>query len=120
MLRQSVFLEGLKLHLKCGVYEEERTLGVQVEVSVKITSEKFVDYRELHDTILKIAQDRVFVYLEDFAMFLLGVFRKKWEADSVIIKVVKVSVPFQHSFKRVGIELTWENDEKRGEQEAKV
>jgi len=110
MLKQSVFLEGLKLHLRCGVYEEERSLGVQVEVSVKVTSEKFIDYRELHDIILKIAQDRVFVYLEDFAMLLLGVIRKKWEADSVIIEVTKVSVPFQHSFKRVGIKLEWQKE----------
>jgi dihydroneopterin aldolase len=115
MLKQSVFLEGLKLHVRCGVYEEERTLGVQVEVSVKITSEKFVDYRELHDTILKVAKERVFVYLEDFAVFLLGIIRKKWEADSVIIEIAKVSVPFQHSFKRVGIELIWESDGKREE-----
>ena len=110
MLRQSVFLEGLKLHLKCGVYEEERTLGVQVKVSVKVSSEKFVDYRELHDTILKIAQDRIFVYLEDFAVLLLSVIRKKWDADSVIIRVTKVSVPFQHSFENVGIELTREKE----------
>ena len=45
--RRTVFIEGLKLHLKCGVYPEERKLGVEVELTVEITAETFVDYLSL-------------------------------------------------------------------------
>ncbi|MEO2065552.1 MAG: hypothetical protein ABGX17_03515 [Desulfurobacteriaceae bacterium] len=45
---RSVFIEKMKVHVRCGVYREERALGVQVEVSVKVTSDEFVDYQGLH------------------------------------------------------------------------
>jgi len=102
----SVFIERAKLHLKCGVYEEERELGVQVEVSVKVNSESFVDYQELYNLILK-ASSSTYTYLEDFMKYLNMLIIDKFNPKEIIITACKLSVPFQHSFERVGVEMRW-------------
>ncbi len=104
---RSVFIERMKVHMRCGVYKEERELGVQAEVSVKVISEDFVDYQELHSLILE-ASSKTFTYIEEFQDLLLEEILKRWKASEVIIKTVKVSLPFQHSFERAGVELRWE------------
>ncbi len=107
---RSVFIEKMKVHVKCGVYREERELGVQAEVSVKVTSDEFVDYQELHSLILRVSA-QTFTYIEDFQDKLLDEIKNKWNPKKVIIKVAKVSIPFQHSFERAGVELIWKREE---------
>ncbi len=107
MLKVSVFLDGVKLLVKCGVYREERELGVQLKVSVKVTSEKFVDYQELYELLLETACSRAFKYMEEFGQEFIGRVVENWSPESVIMKIVKVSVPFQHSFNEAGVELVW-------------
>jgi len=102
----SVFIEKAKVHLKCGVYEEEKRLGVQVEVSVKVKSESFVDYQELYNLILK-ASSFSYTYLEDFMRSLNTMIIEKFNPKETVIIVCKLSVPFQHSFEKVGVELVW-------------
>jgi len=74
---RAVFIEGVRLHLKCGVYREERELGVQTQVSVRVVSERFVDYQELYDLLLKVSEG-VYTYLEDFQDALLEEIINKW------------------------------------------
>ncbi len=105
----SVFIERLKLYLKCGVYEEEKSLGVQVELDVKVTSSEFVDYQQLYLTVLEISKN-TFTYIEEFEEKLLEKIIDKWNPESVIIRVVKLSIPFQHSFERAGVELRWKRE----------
>ncbi len=102
----SVFIEKAKVHLKCGVYKEERELGVQVEVSVRVKSDEFVDYQELYNLILK-ASSFTYTYLEDFMKSLNRLIIDKFNPKEIIIVACKLSVPFQHSFERVGVELRW-------------
>jgi dihydroneopterin aldolase len=104
---RSVFIEGLKLHLKCGVYEEEKTLGVQTRVSVRVVSEGFVDYQELYNLIREVSR-QVYTYIEDFQDALLERVIERWRPGKVFIRVEKLSVPFQHSFEGAGVELYWE------------
>jgi|OM-RGC.v1.029348028 dihydroneopterin aldolase len=104
-VERSVFIEGMRLHLKCGTYPEERSLGVQVKLSVKLTGE-FVDYQELHNLILRLSRN-TYTYLEEFQEALLKEVLNRWNIDSAIIETVKLSVPFQHNFERVGVELRW-------------
>ena len=108
-LRRTVFIEGLKLHLKCGVYPEERKLGVEVELTVEITAETFVDYEELHSTLIQVSSG-TFTYIEEFQDVLLNTILEKWNPESVRIKTVKLSMPFQNSFKGAGVELLWERE----------
>ncbi len=107
MLETSVFLNRVKLHVKCGVYREERELGVQLEVSVKVTSKEFVDYQELYNLLMEIAQSRAFTFIEEFGREFVDKVVKKWSPESVIMKIVKVSIPFQHSLEEAGVELVW-------------
>jgi len=107
MKRRAVFIEGAKLHVKCGVYREERELGAQLELSVKVFSEEFIDYQELYRVIEEVARG-VYTYIEEFQDRLLEEIINKWKAETIIIKTVKLSVPFQHSFERAGVELTWQ------------
>ena len=104
---REVFLENAKLHLKCGVYPEERKLGVNVLVSVRVKSKNSVDYEELYKLLCSL-KDEEFKYLEDFQDKLLSLIIEKWKPGSVKIKTVKLSVPFQNSFEQVGVELSWE------------
>ncbi len=106
---RKVFIEGLKLHLKCGVYPEERKLGVEVEMTVEVSSEEFVDYQKLYETVLK-ASEKTFTYIEEFQDDLLNNIIKRWNPDFVRIKSVKLSVPFQNSFKGAGVELIWKRE----------
>ena len=106
-LKRTVFIEGLKIHVKCGVYPEERKLGVEVQLSVEVTSEKFVDYQELYRIILSVAEG-TFVYLEEFQSKMLEKILSRYDPTSVRIRVTKLSVPFQNSFKGAGVELIWE------------
>ena len=108
-LRRTVFIEGLKLHLKCGVYPEERKLGVEVELTVEVTADTFVDYEELHSTILQLSSE-TFTYLEEFQDLLLNRILERWNPESVRIKTVKLSMPFQNSFKGAGVELLWKRE----------
>jgi dihydroneopterin aldolase len=103
---RSVFIEGMKLWVRCGVYEEERRLGVQLKLSVELTSSDFIDYQELHRLILEVAKGE-YTYLEEFQDSLFEKFRERWNLDSVIIETVKLTVPFQHNFERVGVRLKW-------------
>ncbi len=96
----------MRLHLKCGVYEEERRLGVQVLLSLKVLSSEFVDYQELSELALKVASKN-FKYLEDFQDALLKELLERWSPEEVVIETVKLSVPFQHSFDKVGVGLRW-------------
>ncbi|WP_163328176.1 dihydroneopterin aldolase [Desulfurobacterium thermolithotrophum] len=107
MIKRSVFIEGMKLHVKCGVFEEERKLGVQVLIDVKVESTEFVDYQELYELIFKTASERQFTYLEDLGEILLNKIHKRWNPESMEIKMTKLSVPFQHSFSRAGVNLIW-------------
>ena len=106
MVSRSVFVDGMRLWVRCGVYEEERRLGVQLELSVELISSDFIDYQQLHQVILEVAKGE-FTYLEEFQDALLDKFRELWNLDSVIIETVKLSVPFQHNFRRVGVKLKW-------------
>ena len=106
MKERAVFIEGVRLYLKCGVYKEERDLGVQTQVSVRVVSEGFVDYQELYNLLLKAAEG-VYTYLEDFQDSLLEEIINKWNPKEVIIKTIKLTVPFQHSFEGAGVELRW-------------
>ena len=106
---RSVFIEGMKVHMRCGVYREERELGVQADVSVRVVSGEFVDYQELYNLIKRVASG-TFTYIEEFQDALLEEIINKWNPDEVIIKTIKVSVPFQHSFERAGVELRWQRE----------
>lgn len=108
-LRRTVFIEGLKLHLKCGVYPEERKLGVEVELTVEVAADTFVDYEELHSTILHLSSG-TFTYLEEFQDLLLNRILERWNPESVRIKTVKLSMPFQNSFRGAGVELLWKRE----------
>jgi dihydroneopterin aldolase len=104
---REVFLENVKLYLKCGVYPEERKIGVNVLVSVRVRSQNFVDYEELYKLVVSL-RDKEFKYLEEFQDKLLSLIVEKWCPDSVRIRVLKLSVPFQNSFECAGVELSWE------------
>ena len=95
--------------MKCGVYPEERKLGVEVEMTVEVSSEEFVDYQKLYETVLK-ASEKTFTYIEEFQDDLLNNIIKRWNPDFVRIKSVKLSVPFQNSFKGAGVELIWKRE----------
>jgi dihydroneopterin aldolase len=107
-LERKVFLEEIKLHIKCGVYPEERKLGVEVLVSVEVTSEIFVDYEELYKTVVEVANSQKFTYLEEFQDKLLSNIIDNWNPNFVRIRTLKLSLPFQNSFKGGGVELVWE------------
>ena len=77
MIRRSVFIEGMKLYVKCGVFEEERKLGVQILMDVKVESKEFVDYQELHNLILTIVNKNQFTYLEELGESLLNKIKGK-------------------------------------------
>lgn len=109
MKERTVFVERVKLHLKCGVYEEERRLGVQTEVSVRVVSDSFVDYGELYSLITETSK-KVYTYLEEFQDNLLARIIDRWRPKRVLIRVEKLSVPFQHSFGSAGVELYWEEE----------
>ena len=109
MKLRSVFIERMKVHMRCGVYRQERELGVQAEVSVKVTSTEFVDYQELYELTLEVSSG-TFTYIEDFQDALLEQIINKWKPLEVIIKTVKLSIPFQHSFERAGVELRWQRE----------
>jgi len=106
-IERKVFLEDVKLLLKCGVYPEERKLGVEVLVSVEISSEEFVDYEKLYNEVFRVANTKEFIYLEDYQEELLDNILKNWNPNSVRIKISKLSLPFQNSLKRGGVELLW-------------
>ncbi len=108
-VKRTVFIEGLKLHVKCGVYPEERKLGVEIELDVEVSSEEFVDYQELYRTVLEVSEE-TYTYIEEFQDNLLNNILKKWNPDFVRIKSVKLSMPFQNSFKGAGVELIWERE----------
>ncbi|WP_456484861.1 dihydroneopterin aldolase [Desulfurobacterium sp.] len=105
--KTKVFLEGCKVHLKCGVYEEERKLGVEAEIDLEVESEKFVDYEKLYRIVLEYAQ-KEFIYLEDFADSLIKEICRQFEPDMVNIKIAKRSLPFHNSMKKAGIKVSWE------------
>jgi len=96
----------MKLLIKCGVLEEERALGLQYKVSVKVSSSEFLDYSELHHLILEASRGE-YNYIEGFLEELLSKIRERWNVNEVIIKAVKLSVPFQNSFDAIGVELEW-------------
>ena len=106
MKERAVFIEGVRLYLKCGVYSEERELGVQTRVSVRVVSDGFVDYQELYNLLLEVSKG-IYTYLEDFQDALLEEIINKWNPKEVIIKTIKLTVPFQHSFEGAGVELRW-------------
>ena len=108
-LERRGFIEGLKLHVKCGVYPEERKLGVEIELTVEVSSKEFVDYQELYRAFLDVSR-KTFTYIEEFQDELLKTILKKWNPDFVRIKSVKLSVPFQNSFKGAGVELLWKRE----------
>lgn len=108
-LERTVFIEGLKLYLKCGLYPEERKLGVEIELTVEVTSKEFVDYQELYRAVLDVSK-KTFTYIEEFQDELLKTILEKWNSDFVRIKSVKLSVPFQNSFKGAGVELLWKRE----------
>jgi len=101
-----VFLKGVKLFAKCGVYREERELGVQLLVDLEVLSDGFVDYQELY-LLLTRAGHEEFTYLEDLHDWLIEQITNKWNPKEVIIKTIKVSVPFQHSFEGAGVVTRW-------------
>jgi dihydroneopterin aldolase len=103
---RSVFLKGVKLFAKCGVYREERELGVQLLVDLEVFSDSFVDYQELY-SLLKDSATKEFTYLEDLHDWLIEQIINKWNPKEVIIKTVKHSVPFQHSFEGAGVVTRW-------------
>jgi len=111
-LKVTVFIERMKTHIKCGVYEEERSLGGQFEVSVYVESGNFIDYQKLYE-LIEILSQKTYVYMEDFGKELLNKINLHWNPNSVIIRIVKLSVPFRHSFERAGIEIRWERDGER-------
>jgi len=113
-LEVSVFLNGIRLHVRCGVYDEERSLGVQLKVSVKVTAEEFVDYQELYAAVVETASSREFRFLEEFAQELVNRIVKRWNARLVIIKIIKLNVPFQHSFEEAGVEVVWRRSDGSG------
>ncbi|MEO2069078.1 MAG: dihydroneopterin aldolase [Desulfurobacteriaceae bacterium] len=110
MLKTSVFIEDLKLFVKCGVFEEERNLGLEVLIDVKVEAKDFIDYQELFGTIVDVAKGK-FIYLEDFGKDIIEKIKSKWKAEKISIRISKLSVPFQNSFKRAGIEIIWEGQE---------
>ena len=110
MIRRSVFIEGMKLYVKCGVFEEERRLGGQILMDVKVESKEFVDYQELHNLILTIVNKNQFTYLEELGESLLNKIKENWHPELVIIRIAKLSMPFQNSFSKAGVEIIWEKD----------
>ena len=108
-VKRTVFIRGLKLHVKCGVYPEERKLGVEIELDVEVSSKDFVDYQELYKSVLEVSEE-TYTYIEEFQESLLNNILEKWNPDSVKIKSVKLSVPFQNSFKGAGVELIWKRE----------
>ncbi|WP_456397440.1 dihydroneopterin aldolase [Desulfurobacterium sp.] len=107
--RTKVFLEGCKIHLKCGVYEEERKLGVEVELDLEVESRNFVDYEKLYKIVLKLSQEE-FVYLEDFSDRLINELCGYFDPDVINIKLAKRSLPFYNSMRSAGIKIVWEKD----------
>ncbi|WP_457569822.1 dihydroneopterin aldolase [Desulfurobacterium sp.] len=105
--RTRVFLEGCKVHLKCGVYEEERKLGVEVELDLEVESKNFVDYEKLYRIVLELSQ-KEFIYLEDFSDELIGNLCRQFDPDVINIKLAKRSLPFHNSMKSAGIKIVWE------------
>lgn len=110
-MKVTVFIENIKAFIRCGVFEEERKLGGQYEISLYVESEEFVDYQELYSLTMELTEN-TYTYMEDFAKELLFRITEKWNPDSVIIRVNKLSVPFKHSFERAGIEIRWVRDGK--------
>ena len=105
-MRITVFIENIKAFIRCGVYKEEKKLGGQYEVSVYVESKEFIDYQELYFLVERLTEE-IYTYMEDFARKLLECIVEKWNPESVVIKVVKLSVPFRHSFEKAGIEIRW-------------
>ncbi|WP_457568199.1 dihydroneopterin aldolase [Desulfurobacterium sp.] len=102
-----VFLEKCKVHLRCGVYEEERKLGVEVEINLEVESGKFVDYEKLYRMIIELSEEE-FVYLEDFADRLIEKICGQFEPDVINIKIAKRSLPFHNSMESAGVKIKWE------------
>ncbi|SNR90511.1 dihydroneopterin aldolase [Desulfurobacterium atlanticum] len=109
MKKVTVFIRKCKLHIRCGVYEEERKLGVEVEVDIKVLSEKFVDYQELYNLLVRTSNEE-FIYLEDFTETVINNINRKWNCEKIEITVSKRSLPFQNSMEAAGINVVWEKN----------
>lgn len=107
MKKVTVFIRKCKLHIRCGVYEEERKLGVEVDVDVKVLSEKFIDYQDLYNLLIEVSQ-KEFIYLEDFAETVINNINGKWSCEKIEITLSKRSLPFQNSMEAAGVNIIWE------------
>jgi len=105
--RVIIFIEKCKLHLKCGVYEEERKLGVEVEIDIKVQADEFVDYEQLYGILTETTTEK-FTYLEQFSERIVEKIRKMWNTEKIEVSISKRSLPFQNSMKAAGIITIWE------------
>ncbi len=106
MLKRRVFLRNVKLHVRCGVYAQERELGVEVLVNILVESLEFVDYQKLYYILNDVASEQ-FRYLEDFLEKVLEKIKKVWEIEFAILRAEKLSLPFQNSMESAGVEVEW-------------
>ncbi len=104
-----VFIEDMKLHINCGVYKDERSIGVDANLQAEAESKEFIDYEKLY-SVIKEASKGEFEYVEDLLEKIAGEIFKKWDVNRLRLKLNKLSLPFENTAKSAGVEIVWEGE----------
>jgi dihydroneopterin aldolase len=108
--RVKVFIDEMKLHVHCGVYKDERGIGVDAKLSVEVESDEFVDYEKLYQVIKKVSKGE-FEYIETLLETIAKEIFKIWKVKVLKLRLYKMSLPFENTMKSAGVEIVWEGQD---------
>ena len=108
-VKTKVFLKGVKVHVNCGVYRDERSIGVDAKMDVEVESVGFVDYEELYRTVREASRGE-FEYVENLLESVAAAVMKRWKVKVIKLRLSKLSLPFENFLEAAGVEMEWKGD----------
>ena len=116
-MKDRIFIEGIKFHGYHGLTRLERQIGVRLAVDVVLEADlerssrsdrvgDTLDYRKVHQTVLKVGRGPSHRLLESFARALLAELLSEFAAERITVRVRKETPVLDGIVDAVGVEMS--------------
>jgi dihydroneopterin aldolase len=111
-MQHTVKIDGYRTRAFVGIYEEEQTLGNEIEVDLAITVDidnhnKIVDY-EKAGLIIKEILDGKHEYLEDVNALIIQELKSHFpQAEKIVLATYKLHPTFMRGAGKAGVKSVW-------------
>lgn len=104
-----ISIENLRVHAQVGIYEEEKILGNELEISLSVRTDQkaFLDYSILHASILK-AISTPAETLEEIAGRIHDHVIQKISSGKFVVSIAKLQPPLHPTPQRAVVEFEYD------------